>query len=42
LSEKQILYITDKKAVVRRQYIKILRICKEELEVDGPNYLERS
>ena len=43
LMEKEILYFTGRKrAIARRKYFRLLRLCKEECRLDEPIYLKRS
>ena len=43
LMEKEILYFTGrKKAMARRKYLRLLRICGEVCKLDEPIYLKRS
>jgi hypothetical protein len=40
LMEKEMLYFTGKKkALARRKYLRLLRLCNEECKLDEPIYL---
>jgi hypothetical protein len=42
LMEKEILYFTGRKrALARRKYLRLLRLCKEECGLDDSIYLKR-
>ena len=42
LMEKEILYFSGKKrALARRKYLRLLRLCNEECKLDEPIYLRR-
>lgn len=42
LMEKEILYFTGRKrALARRKYLRLLRLCFEECKLDEPIYLRR-
>jgi hypothetical protein len=42
LMEKEILYFTGKKrALARRKYLRLLRLCNEECKLNEPIYLRR-
>jgi hypothetical protein len=40
--EKEILYFAGRKrALARRKYLRLLRLCNEECKLDEPIYLRR-